>query len=154
MPTTEIDGEDVELAGTTNSNEVVRFGIDSGAAVSVVPMGTAADVAMQGRKHHQFRVADGNIIPEMGTKRLYGRPTSFHVRRVTNKEIEVSVAPVSKALLSVSELVDRGYRLMFDTLSYLEHKETGEVIYLERRAGIYEIEFELEDPVRMGLEDF
>ena len=43
---------------------------------------------------------------------------------------------------------------MFDTLSYLEHKETGELNYLERKAGIYEIDVELEDPVRMGLEDF
>ena len=48
------------------------------------------------------------------------------------------VCDVSKALGSVSKIVSRGNRVVFDsTGSYIENKQDGSRLWLRERAGVY-----------------
>ena len=54
------------------------------------------------------------------------------------KGVEFQIAPVHKTLLSVSKMVDRGHRVVFDPeWSYVEDIATGEKTTLVRKRGLY-----------------
>ena len=83
--------------------------------------------------------AAGSPVSASASKVLFGRlPGSDRIHRVPVRE-----APVRKALLSVAELVDYGYRIVFEQgqAYYAFHPSTQEYTYFERREDVFEINF-------------
>ena len=55
----------------------------------------------------------------------------------TRKTITAQVADVNKGLLSVRKIVAAGNRVVFDSDSYIEDKQTGERMWLTEAQGMY-----------------
>ena len=53
------------------------------------------------------------------------------------KSITAQVADVNKGLLSVRKIVAAGNRVVFDTDSYIEDKQTGGKMWLTEAQGMY-----------------
>ena len=53
------------------------------------------------------------------------------------QNLTFQIAEVNKALGAVSYLVDHGYRVVFDQVSYVEDLDTGEKMYMEEKEGMY-----------------
>ena len=58
-------------------------------------------------------------------------------REDTFRKMKFCAAAVSKPLASVRKIVAAGHRVVFDDVSYIENKTTGEVNYLREEAGNY-----------------
>ena len=51
------------------------------------------------------------------------------------------MAAVNKPLVSVSKLIDDGWRVVFDEeASYLKHKKTGNMISIRRERGVFVVD--------------
>ena len=116
----------------------MRFGIDSGAAVTVIGKDVAPDYPARAGLKRTLRAANGAAIPEYGCKRLvvsgaWGRGI-----------VKAAAAGVSKNLLSVSQLVDAGNEVVFrPTGAFIRHTRTGRHMPLIRRSGVFELEVAL-----------
>ena len=126
--------------------ETVRFGIDSGAAVTVINKDVAMDYPLKTDKPAmKLRAAGGNVIPHHGDKAIgvhLSRPPSG--RSTPLRMIRTSVAGVSKNLMAVSALVDADHTVVFSKQrSYIKNQKTGEILNLERVNGVYEVEFDV-----------
>ena len=56
----------------------------------------------------------------------------------TTGAVDFNVMDVPKPLLSVSKVLQRGYRVVFDAeCSYIESKKTGEWFRLYERGGVF-----------------
>ncbi|CAK0842285.1 unnamed protein product, partial [Prorocentrum cordatum] len=130
------DAEEVELNG------ILRVGIDSCAAASVLPLGSCADYPVrEGGRAISCKTASGHYVSDEGAKHL-ARAAKFRV------------ADVSKPLLSVAEMVDSGHRLVFDSeggqdISYACRKTSGDVVKFCRGSKVYEIDMHV-DPCMPG----
>ena len=101
--------------------------IDSGAAESVIPMNwlpqfprVTGTAAMEGVG---YIAATGERIPNEGEQRV-----SFVTREGQKKGMVFHVAPVNKPLGSVSKIVRKGHRVVFDEgpgASYILNKQDG-----------------------------
>ena len=95
--------------------------------------------------------AAGSPMSASASKLLFGRlPGSDRIHRVPVRE-----APVRKALLSVAELVDYGYRIVFEQgqqAYYAFHPSTQEYTYFERREDVFEIDFAMILPKDLPVE--
>ena len=124
--------------------EKVRFGVDSGAALTVVQKHTGADYPLQKSVNRKvMRAANGEVIPDLGSRDLavVGHSASGDQCQF----LRATVAPVSKNLLSVSALVDAGHEVVFGpSESYYRHQKTGKKKNFQRINGVYELELELE----------
>ena len=112
VPSTTVSGlflsplvlDSVEAQGDAGQ---VTFGIDSGAAVSVLPLGCvahlkAAQDALAGRTYES---ATGQKVVDHGEVRLFGR------RNGSLKVVKARRVDVRKPLLAVADMVDQGTRL-------------------------------------------
>lgn len=126
--------------------EEVTFGVDSGAAVTVIGVDTASDYP-RSRAGPKRRMTDcqGNEVKDLGEKDLAfagegvsGRPTFARV----------TVAPVKKSLLAVSSMVRHGHEVVFRPGEYggslIKHLKTGAVKKLKAVGGVYEATFRLQ----------
>ena len=68
------------------------------------------------------------------------------------KKMTLQIAKVSKALGSVSQMVDHGHRVVFDTgwngtdISYIENKQSKERTWLRRENGVYVLDMLVAPP--------
>ena len=86
-----------------------------------------------------YRSADGGWVPDEGTKRILGTVRDAKGRSIT-KGVSCHVAPVQKALMSVSDMVEAGHVVQFGpTRSFCRNTDTGEEIDFVKRRGVYEI---------------
>ena len=112
--------------------------IDSGAAETVIPANVAAfyrcmpTAASEGGLEYQS--ATGEPIPNLGEKRL-----NLLLDDGSQRKMVMQVAAgVTKALGSVSRICSMGHKVVFDDDgSYIEHKATGTVTWLQQRDGVY-----------------
>ena len=58
-------------------------------------------------------------------------------REDTFRNMKFCAAAVSKPLASVRKIVAAGHRVVFDDVSYIENKTTGEINYLREESGNY-----------------
>ena len=86
-----------------------------------------------------YTAADGAKIFNEGQKELYlATQDGRSVRKM-----KFQVAQVSKAFGSVSQMVDHGNRVVFDTdhqgrdISHIENKKTGKKVWWKREDGVY-----------------
>ena len=145
LATLEIESDwtrDAEVGAVTYGHwEAIPRGItiDSGAADSVIPpnwlpqfpkvKGVAATEGIG------YIAANGERIPNEGEQRV-----SFVTREGQKKGIVFQVAPVNKPLGSVSKIVHKGHRVVFDDgpgASYILNKQTGQKTELTERNGVY-----------------
>ena len=117
----------------------MKFGVDSGAAVTVVGKDVAPDYPSRKGAARVLWAANGAAIPEYGHKRLVVRGDwGCGI-------VRASTAGVSKNLLSVSQLVDAGNEVVFRPQgAYIHHLRTGRHMPLARTNGVFELAVDLE----------
>ena len=126
------------LNSVTNDGwEEIEMTVDSGASETVVGEEMIAAVATKegqaSRRGVVYEVANGVRIPNLGEKQFVGVSNEGISRHIT-----AQVCEVNKGLLSVRRMVAAGNRVVFDSQgSYIEDPQTGEVMNLEERQGIY-----------------
>jgi len=140
-----------EINNVEKSSRVRRRGkvtIDSGAEDSVWPV-THVDwdkvVATEAsEKGIGFIAANGGRMNNYG-----GTKVEFE-KDGKKKSMNFQVTDCKKPLASVSKIVDKGNRVVFDSQgSYIQNKETGEIMKLERDRGTYimVVEYETSEDV-------
>ena len=116
--------------------EELEIAVDSGATETVVPEDALGNVdTVEGeacRRGVMYEVASGTLIPNLGEKKFVAVGEAGEVRRMV-----AQVCEVNKPLMSVSKMVAAGNRVVFDTESYIEDKQTGERIPLRDSGGMY-----------------
>ena len=81
----------------------------------------------------EYTVADGGKIKNEGE-----RVVSMCTPGGQWRDMVFQVCNVNKALGSVSRICARGHRCVFDDAgSFIQHKATGEMIWLEQQNGVY-----------------
>ena len=129
-----------ELMGLEQtSREMVTFGVDSGAAVTVVTKQTASEYPRVACQSKRMTDCQGNDVKDLGAKEL-------QLTTVDGKTnfARVTVAPVAKNLMAVSSLVDSGHEVVFrNNGSYIRHIASGRRQHLERRNGVFEVTYAL-----------
>ena len=134
--------------GVVEENRSITFGVDSGAAATVIPSGRFADYPLEDNELSKigqgYRSADGGFVPDQGTRRLLG--TIQGRKGAIVKGISAHVAPVSKALMSVSDMVKAGHVVQFGPhRSFCKHMGTGDEIDFVHKNGVYELTMEVKD---------
>ena len=125
----------------------ITMGLDSGAAVSVVPRGTIPDYPIEenedSRAGRTYRTANGAEICDEGTQKLVGRMIGKGGTSI-DKGLKVRVCRVEKGLAAVSEIVDAGHTVVFGKhRSFIRNESTGEELEVARRNKIFEFDMEV-----------
>ncbi len=131
-----------------NEFEYLEATVDSGAAVSVMPVDTCSDYKVVPSKASlqgvHYRAAGGHRIPDLGTRTVtVGHEGGGDAR------LACSVAEVKKTLLSVAKIVDRGHRVSFGAKQsecYIENTKTGERIPIRRKNDVFVIKLKVKPP--------
>jgi hypothetical protein len=116
------------------------MGVDSGAAVTVIPQDCCRDYPIIPNEMSQhggaYRAANGQAVPDLGTRVLNTRTPDGQVR-----SMKARVCPVNKGLLAVSEMVDAGHTVVFSKQhSFARHDQTGVITNFTKRNKVYELE--------------
>ena len=116
----------------------VELTADTGACDTVIPKDLCPSIpimaSLQSLRGMEYEVANGESIPNLGERRcLMWTEDGSSV-----KHINMQVADVHKALLSLSRCADMGYESRFGrTMGALIDEEIGEVIPLRRKGNLY-----------------
>ena len=111
--------------------------IDSGAAETVIPLSWLGSHPIEespdSRAGAYYTAANGERIDNEGQRILTLVTSEGIIRKMT-----FQVCKSSKALGSVSKICKAGHRVVFDgDGSYIEDKQTGEVMWLVEKDGLY-----------------
>ena len=122
------DGEWIEIEMTA----------DTGACDTVMPRSMASHIpiqpSLQSLKSMEYEVANGKTLPNLGERRC----VMWTENASESKKINLQVADVHKALLSLSRCADMGYESRFGRRAgALIDEESGEVIPLQRKGNLY-----------------
>ena len=116
----------------------VELCADTGACDTVMPRSLCGHIpitpSLQSLNFMEYEVADGHTIPNLGERKcLMWTEGAEHER-----PINLQVADVHKALLSLSRCADMGFESRFGRLAgALIDEESEEVIPLERKGNLY-----------------
>ena len=135
-----MDSEAAELMALENyAGERVTFGVDSGAAVTVVTKDTASDYPRQAGAGKRMTDCQGNVVKDMGEKDLQLTTASGGI-----KFARVTVAPVAKNFLAASSLLASGHEVVFKKEdSYILHRGSGRKQVLAQHNGVFEVTYAL-----------
>jgi len=132
----------------TAKYELIEITVDSGAEESVTP----PDVMNQfqtketenSKAGEQFVAANGSVIENEGE-----RSVEVHTLDGVKRSMVFQVTTVNKALASVARMNEKGNTVVFDgESSYIQNKQTGEVIPLKKKQGTWVLEVWVEkEPV-------
>ena len=115
--------------------------IDSGASTFVMPTSWWPHVptveVVESRSGEFFRAANGQKIVNAG-----GKIASLMTKEGATRDMKFTSCAVAKALGSVSQICRAGHRVVYnpewsDDEPYIEHLETGEVMWLTIYNGLY-----------------
>ena len=107
--------------------------VDSGASATVISEDMIPAVPMTGgRSGVMYEIADGTRIPNMGEKCF-----KAHTEGGLIKKMRADVADVNKALLSVSQVVKAGSKVLFAPDGSYIQDSSGECIPLKESNGMY-----------------
>jgi hypothetical protein len=111
---------------------------DTGACDTVMPRKMAEHIviqpSLQSLRSMEYEVADGRGIPNLGERRCIMWTENANEAR----KINLQVADVHKALLSLSRCADMGFESRFGRRAgALIDEETGDVIPLQRKGNLY-----------------
>jgi hypothetical protein len=116
----------------------VELTADTGACDTVIPKSMAPGIpitpSFQSLRQMEYEVATGASIPNLGEKKC----EMWTEGASQPKRIDMQVADVHKALLSLSRCADAGFESRFGArMGCLIDSTTGEVIPLTRRGNLY-----------------
>ena len=116
----------------------VELTADTGACDTVMPRAMAQCIpiqpSLQSLSSMMYEVADGNEIPNLGERRCVMWTEGASVGR----KINLQVADVHKALLSLSRCADMGFESRFGRRAgVLIDEESGDIIPLQRKGNLY-----------------
>ena len=127
--------------------------VDSGAGETVLPSSWLPEHPTEesvGSKNNDYYVtADGSRVYNEGKKEV----TISSVDGGKVRDMTFQVANVQKALGSVSQMVRRGNRVVFDRddngkdLAYIENKRSKERMYMRQEKGVYVLDVLVAPPV-------
>ena len=117
--------------------EATEASVDSGAGVTIMPTEMCTRVPLRetadSRAGTTYRAASGHPVPDLGSRTFDAKTTHSQNRRLTCK-----VGPVRKMLLSVTDMLSKGNRVVFDPQgSYAENIATGDWTPIEQKNGIF-----------------
>lgn len=126
--------------------EAIEIAVDSGATETVVGedmlTGVRTEIGDACRRGVQYEVASGTLIPNLGEKRFVAVGEGGEIRKMI-----AQVCEVNKPLLSVKRMTQAGNRVVFDSEgSYVEDKQTGEVMWLREEGGMYMLKLWVKGP--------
>ena len=132
----EIEPEGLKATSQEEWTEI-EFSVDSGAAETVIGEDMALNVDLEEgakfKKGVQYEIASGELIPNLGEKRMEATTDQGVVRG-----IKAQVCAVNKGLLSVAKMTEAGHKVVFSKHeAYIEDEETGERMKLVERNGMY-----------------
>ena len=121
--------------------EEIEMAVDSGASETVVNEDMLPTVSLKesegSRKGIEYKVANGESIPNLGEKRF-----KAWSREGVGRNITAQVCSVQQGLPSVKKMVGAGHRVVFDPEgSYIEDVATYERMNLKERNGMYLLSF-------------
>ena len=113
--------------------------VDSGASVPVVPPSMLPNVKVipseGSRRGQKFTSASKHKLKNLGEQRA-----KAYTEQCEAAEVLFQIADVSKPLVSVSAICERGNRVIFGRGGgVIQNLETGQEIPFERKGGIYAI---------------
>jgi hypothetical protein len=127
-------------AGKVEEGEWIEVELcaDTGACDTVIPRKTCESIpiqpSLQSMQCMEYEVADGHTIPNLGERRCI----MWTDGAAAGRKINLQVADVHKALLSLSRCADMGFESRFGRLAgALIDEETHEVIPLQRKGNLY-----------------
>ena len=111
----------------------VTFGVDSGAAVTILKTDECTDYPLDDSLRREFKAANKTIL------RTDGRRA---VDLVHGGLIKAEVGNVSKNLMSVADLEDAGFHVQFsgEGQRFALHRATGKKFTFKRRGRVYDLE--------------
>ena len=115
-------------------HETVRFGVDSGAAVTIMRSDECLDYPiLADGTTVKYKTANGGAVPDEG-RRVLVVDTDNGPRVLRTR-----VGAVTKNLLSVADLVDANRTVVFDAAgSFAKNKTTGALVPFKRRNSVFE----------------
>ena len=104
----------------------ISLGVDSGAAVTVIPESWCQDYPLlpnaESKRGHAYRTAGGAAVPDLGTRALVGQMNGG-----AERGLKARVAKVVKGLVSVYEQTQAGHVVVFSKgRSFCKHDGNGE----------------------------
>ena len=116
----------------------VELTADTGACDTVIPKSMCSIIPIvpseQSKRGMEYEVANGQSIKNLGERRC----EMWTEGATTAKRIDMQVADVHKALLSLSRCADMGFESRFGkTAGCLIDSVSGEVVPLVRRGNLY-----------------
>ena len=139
----------------TENGQKMEFILDSGSVRTIIPPeGAKGQEIKKGRNGGGFRVANGEMIPNLGEVRLEGVGSNGNVR------MTAQVAAVTKPLASAFEMIENGNIVILHRTGGIVKKlsksaeekvrdivkaEAGPEIVLERKAGAFKFDVEMKD---------
>ena len=100
--------------GETPEWEEIELGVDSGATETVVGPdmlpGIERQDGEQKRKGVEYEIATGELIPNLGEKKML-----VVSEEEVSRQLTAQVADVNQALLSVCRMMSTGHRVVFDS---------------------------------------
>jgi hypothetical protein len=119
--------------------EAVSFGVDSGAATTIVKSEVGRGYPLNIRESRQFMAANKTTLTTQGTVAL---------ECSDGARVRTQVGDVSKNLMSVAEMCDAGFDVIFsNTKGYKAvHGGTGAVLSFERVGKVFDLTLRVKRP--------
>ena len=115
--------------------------VDSGASTSVMPLSWCSHVEIKDTEASKrgvfYTAANGQRIYNKGERQV-----TMMTQEGIKRNMRFQVCNVERPLGSVSQFCQAGHSVVFNPPedprgSYIEHRETGERMYMESRDGVY-----------------
>ena len=115
----------------------MRFGVDSGAAATVIQSAVCSDYPINHKQKKVFRTASKETLETEG-RRTLGLSDGCLVRADVAQDL-------SKNLMAVAHLCDSGHRVVFDNEEgyFAMHKKTGRKMGFQRSGNVFDVELEV-----------
>ena len=125
--------------------EQITFGVDSGAALTVIGKDLAAEYSRVQGLTRRMTDCQGNPVVDLGQKDMALRgPTGSSFARVT-------VASAAKNLVSVSYLLKTWHEVVFSSgKSYIRHLKMDARQPMVEKNGVFEVSYDL-TPYTVGM---
>ena len=146
-----------ELNAVTNGKKMVWVQIstvlDSGAVRHVTPNGvfslTVAE-SERSKEGHNYYGPAGEPIKNLGTQTVQATSNSGQ-----HLSVGFDVARITRPLTSVSEIVKKNYRVVFDDEgSYVQSKKTGSSIDIRQEGSLYYLDLWVQVPEELSTSPF
>ena len=130
----------------------VPIAMDSGSMANVTPpkvFSCIVQASDASKRKDVFHGADNSEIPNLGSQAVIGKSDAENAVAIS---IDFDVANISRPLGSVSKLVRKQNKIVFDDdESYIQNKKTGEKIVLREEHGLFYLDLWVQIPKNMEL---